>query len=315
MRKLLNTLFLAIFIAVTLVISYGIGLQAYTWMPVQATAEAQHVDDLFSFLVAVGAFIFLGITGIIVYAIVMHRAPPDDFSEGHPSRGNATIELIWTITPTLLVIWVAVQSFQIYQQLNILGLSPIVMHHLPLESPAFAADTGNTKPSVQNSPQPANLAIEVTARQWAWVFRYPDRQVTSTELHLPVNQSVQLVLRSEDVLHGFYVPEFRVKQDIIPNRAITFVFTPTREGKYRLRDSQFSGTYFALMDADVYVEPIAAYKQWIDRAAQQPPTPAFNRAYTEYNQQIQQTFGRGWIPLTPVQPPVVNISTVPGEPT
>lgn len=77
-------------------------------------------------------------------------------------------------------------------------------------------------------------------------------------------------MQSEDVLHGFYVPEFRVKQDIIPNRTITMVFTPLRSGKYRLNDSQFSGTNFALMEADVYVESPEAYNQWFARAANRP---------------------------------------------
>lgn len=75
--------------------------------------------------------------------------------------------------------------------------------------------------------------------------------------------TVRLVLQSEDVLHGFYVPEFRIKQDIIPNRTIIFVFKPRRIGKYRLRNSQFSGTNFALMEANVYVEPETIYSQWL----------------------------------------------------
>lgn len=258
--KALNTLLSAAFIAAIIIASRWIGQQAYSWMPAQATAEAQRVDQLFSFLVAVGAFIFLGIVGMIVYSILTCRVAKGDFSEGHPARGDAKLEILWTVIPTLLVLWIAAQSYNIYHQLDILGLTPIGMHMLMAE-PANAA----TPPTVNNS-QPAAEEIEVISKQWVWSFRYPSRNITSSELHLPVNHKVRLVLQSEDVLHGFYVPEFRIKQDIIPNRNITFVFTPLRVGKYQLRDSQFSGTYFALMKADVYVESPAAYNQWLAQA-------------------------------------------------
>jgi cytochrome c oxidase subunit 2 len=125
-------------------------------------------------------------------------------------------------------------------------------------------------------------------------------------LHLPVNQSVRLKLQSEDVLHGFYVPEFRVKQDIIPNRTITFVLTPLRVGKYRLRDSQFSGTYFSLMEADVYVESPEAYNQWLAQAATRQPATASNPAFSEYTQQPGKAHGSGWPTVVPAKPPVVN---------
>jgi cytochrome c oxidase subunit 2 len=83
---------------------------------------------------------------------------------------------------------------------------------------------------------------------------------------------------------------------------ITFVFTPLRTGKYRLRDSQFSGTYFALMAADVYVESPEAYNQWLAQAASHKPAIAANPAFSEYTQQP----GSGWPTVPPAQPPVVN---------
>jgi cytochrome c oxidase subunit 2 len=88
MRKVFNTLLLAVFIAVILATSKWIGQQAYSWMPPQATAEAKQVDNLFSFLVAVGSFIFLGIAGMIGYSILTCRAPKGDWSDGHPARGH-----------------------------------------------------------------------------------------------------------------------------------------------------------------------------------------------------------------------------------
>ena len=310
MTKLFNALLLAGFIAILLVASRWIGLQAYTWMPGQVTAEAKQVDDLFSFLVSIGAFIFLGLVGMIGYAIATSRAPRDDWSHGHPARHHTRLEILWTVTPLLLVFWLAGQSFKIYQQLNIQGLTPIAHLHMPMAVEPAAAETpnGDEKPTENDQAKAATQEIDVMAKQWAWLFRYPGN-VTSTELHLPVNQSVQLKLQSQDVLHGFYVPEFRVKQDIIPNRLITFTVTPIREGKYRLQDSQFSGTYFSLMAADVYVESAQAYRQWLQQAATQTPTTANNLAFSEHAQQLQKQRGRGWATVVPASPPMVNYSS------
>jgi cytochrome c oxidase subunit 2 len=291
MKKVFNILLLAAFVAVIMVASRWIGQQAYSWMPLQATAEAKHVDNLFSFLVSVGAFIFLGIAGVIGYSILTCRAPKGDFSHGHPARGDWKLEVLWTAVPTVMVLWIATQSYNIYQQLNILGLAPVVMH-MPMEEPAYA----------ENNPKPAAQEIEVIAQQWSWSFRYPGG-VTSTQLHLIANQTVSLKLESKDVLHSFYVPEFRIKQDIIPNRNITFVLTPLRPGKYRLRDSQFSGTYFALMEADVYVESPEAYNQWLAQAATRQPEPASNQAFSEHKQLQGKA---GWPTVQPAQPEVVN---------
>lgn len=304
MRKAFNRVLLAVLIAANLIFSRWMGHQAFGWMPAQATEEAKHVDSLFSFLVSIGTFVFVGLTGMIAYSILFGRAPRGDWSHGHPARQDWRLEAGWTIAPLLLVLWLSAQSFKIYQELNIEGLTPIVHLHL-LAEPANA----QAKPTDQNpDPKATAETIEVTAKQWSWLFRYPGNNVTSTELHLPVNQSVKLKLQSLDVLHGFYVPEFRVKQDIIPNRAITFTFTPLLEGRYRLRDSQFSGTYFALMETDVIVQSPAAYSQWLAQAATQTPTAAPNPAFAEHAKRFSQTNRGGWITLPPAAPPIVNYS-------
>ncbi|WP_017299521.1 cytochrome c oxidase subunit II [Nodosilinea nodulosa] len=273
MITVLEYILLAALIAVDLMVSRWIGIQAYGWMPVEATQEAQRVDDLFSFLVAVGAFIFLGIVGVIAYSVVFFRAAPTDYTEGHPGRGNWKVEVLWTAVPTLLVLWIAFQSANIYGQLNILGLTPIVERLNPLESPAYAREPSPNPaagPKPAPPPQPEAQPTVVVAKQWEWSFRYPNG-VTSRELHLPVNATTPLLLKSQDVIHGFYVPAFRAKQDMFPDRDITFAVTPTQVGQYRLQDSQFSGEYFALMLAPVVVEEEAAYGQWLEKIAQNPP--------------------------------------------
>lgn len=266
MFKVLEIGFFIVWTAITILISYWLGQASYSWMPPQATAEAQHVDSLFSFLVTLGSAIFLAVFGMIFHSILVCRAPAGDFSEGHPARGNAWIELFWTGVPVLLVLWIGVQGFQVYSLLDLEGLSTISHAH-PKGNPAtatqFVADSAMVKTGAETGAE----TIEVTVKQWAWAFHYPDKNVTSSTLHLPVNQRVHLILKSEDVLHGFYVPAFRIKQDIIPNHPIDFTFSPTLEGQYRLNDSQFSGAYFALMEADVSVESAADYQKWLSQAA------------------------------------------------
>ena len=102
------------------------------------------------------------------------------------------------------------------------------------------------------------------------------------------------------MIHGFYVPEFRFKQDIIPNHTIDFTFTPLKEGKYKLHDSQFSGTYFALMEADVYVDSPDAYLQWLQSANSKIFKP--NLAATEHAHQPQQLIKSHWQTIEPHTP-------------
>ncbi|NER83027.1 MAG: cytochrome c oxidase subunit II [Leptolyngbya sp. SIO1D8] len=279
-------------------ISVWMGQQAYTWLPPQASAEALLVDDLFSFLVTIATFIVLGVTGALVYATLFQRAGKYDSSDGPPIEGNLTLEVVWTTIPFLLVIWIAIYSYQIYDQMSILG--PMEHMHMGMavaEAAPLEASSNNSEPMER---------IEVFSRQWAWEFHYPDHNVTSTELHLPNNQRVKLALTSEDVIHGFYIPAFRLKQDIIPNLSIDFELTPIREGTYRLRDSEYSGTYFAAMQTDVVVESPEAYAQWLEAAAAQPKVVGYNPAFEEYQKAAQKETSAGWKSIVPAAPPMVN---------
>jgi cytochrome c oxidase subunit II len=273
-------------------VSLWMGQQAYSWFPPQASAESLLSDRLFSFLVTLGTFIFLGVTGALVYSVIFYRAAENDISDGSPIEGNTTLEVVWTAIPFFLVLWIAIYSYQIYDQMGITG----PMEHGHLHAPVVA--NAATDESVET--------VEVLAKQWAWVFRYPDKNITSTELHLPVNKRVRMELRSQDVIHGFYIPAFRVKQDIVPKEKPNLEFTPIRLGKYRLRDSQFSGTYFAAMQANVVVQSMEDYNQWLNKAAKQKLSPAYNQAFAEYHKASEATFKSGWQSVRPAKPPMVN---------
>jgi len=287
----IRTILILVTVAIAiLLVSLWMGQVSYSWFPPQASAESVLIDNLFSFLTTLGTFIFLGVIGTLSYSVLFQRADKYDESDGPPIEGNIKLEIIWTAIPFALVIWIAVYSYQIYDQMSVLG----PMEHVHMMASAQAAPLENEE-TTEN--------IEVFSRQWSWEFRYGD--VTSTELHLPNNQRIKLALHSEDVLHGFYIPAFRLKQDIIPGQVIDFEFTPIREGKYRLRDSQYSGTYFADMQTNVVVESPEAYQKWLKDSESQKPTTAYNRAFTEYAKRNNRD---RWKIVEPAAPPVVNYS-------
>ncbi|QXE21620.1 cytochrome c oxidase subunit 2 [Richelia sinica FACHB-800] len=306
MRQILNFLTIVTGLVVVTIISIWIGKQSYSWLPPQAAAESHLIDDLISFLVTVGSFIFLGVTGTLFYSILFHRADKDDLSDGPHIEGNITLEVVWTAIPILLVLWIAGYSYEVYQEMGIQGPSQLVHLHNPMKiESAYAA--GKHKVETEEAIPVENVEkIDVIAKQWSWVFHYPEKNVTSTELHLPSDRRVRLALHSEDVLHGFYIPAFRLKQDIVPGHNIDFEFTPIRPGAYSLTDSQYSGTYFATMRADVIVESPNEFHQWLNKAAGHRPTQAPNEAASEYAQKLEQPVQTGWKTVEPAAPPLVN---------
>lgn len=287
--------------AANFAISVWMGQEAYKWLPPQASSEAVLVDKLFSFMTAVGTFIFIGVVGTLLYSMIFQRAAKYDTSDGPPIEGNVALEIIWTAVPIMLILWIGTVSYKTYDQMSILeSIAPKVMA------------TVDTVPGESREPVPGDVSpednpyIEVHSRQWSWEFRYPEENVSSTELHVPVNQRAKFKLTSEDVLHGFYIPAFRVKQDIIPGKEIDFSFTPIREGRYRLRDSAYSGTYFASNQTHVVVESKEDYQQWLSAIAQNPPTAAENMAYDEFAEAEKGTISLGWATVKPAPAPVVN---------
>lgn len=289
---------LSVWIAAVVLVSYGVGQESYHWFPVQASNAAPLVDDLFSLETAIGTFVFLGVLSVILWVVLFNRAEKYDEEDGPPLEGNTRLEIVWTVIPLLIVMAIAVVSIRVSRQLGVLG---------PMEHVHGAAGDGA---EMVRAAMPADgpLPIDVVARQWSWEFRYPESNVSSTELHLPIDRPVSLQLRSEDVLHGFFVPAFRLKQDVVPGRAIVFSLTPTREGRYRLRDSQFSGAWFAANQADVVVERPAAFRLWLEQAARQPLQPGLSDASAEAERLERQPVGGvRWATVPPAPPPLVNV--------
>jgi len=173
---------------------------------------------------------------------------------------------------------------------------------------ARSAVTGSAAPAATDpgvDPVTELGPVVVIARQWSWEFVYPDG-VRSAELHLPVNRPVRFRLVSLDVLHAMSIPAFRLRQDVVPGSVIDYRLTPSREGRYRLRDSLFSGAYFSSNQTDVVVESAAAFERWSQAARLSPLAPSPNAAADLWRQR-QERGNRGWATVPPAPPPLVNV--------
>jgi cytochrome c oxidase subunit 2 len=228
---------------------------------------------------------------VILWTVLFNRAPKYDLENGDPIEGNTRLEIFWTVTPLILVMAIAWHATRVNATLATLGGKQRV---------------GGAEQALQVA---AGGAIQVIARQWSWEFVYPDG-VRSAELHLPVDQPAQFELISLDVLHSFYVPAFRLKQDVIPGSVIRYRLTPTRIGRYRLRDAMFSGGYFAANQSDVVVESEPDFAQWLKQAAAQPLAPSWNEASELHRRRLERG-DRGWAVVPPAPPPQVNVGLDP----
>ncbi|MCU0552009.1 MAG: cytochrome c oxidase subunit II [Leptolyngbya sp. Prado105] len=314
--KLRAIIILTIYAIFTIFAGLWMAKQSYSWLPPEASAESKLYDDLFSLFTGLGTLIYLGVMGPFIYSLFAYKAAKYDLNDATPIQGNTWLEITWTGIPLLLVLALSFVSYRTYEKMSIQGPTELVHLHMPqMMQTAYAEPFDDTpQKEIQGALETAPVeTIEVLARQWAWVFHYPKQNVTSTELHLPVDRRTRFKLHSEDVLHGFYIPAFRLSQYVVPNEDIDLELTPVKTGTYRLRDSMMSGTYFAANQTDVVVQSRSDYEQWLADAATQTPTPAFNPAADEYargqaegGRAKEKTAVRGWATIAPAPPPVVN---------
>ena len=289
---------ITIAVGLNLVIAKMMANWSYSWFPPQASSAAPYVDDLFALETGIGSFIFFGCTGFMGWVLLFNRAGKYDESDGAPIEGNTKLEITWTIIPLVTVFLIATYSMDVNMKLQTLG---------PKHKYAIGTD-----PTVLIAKDPkADIGpIDVIARQWSWEFIYPNG-VRSSELHLPIDQRVNFRLISEDVIHSFFVPAFRLKQDIIPGSIISYSLTPTKEGRFRLRDAMFSGAYFSQNQTNVVVESEATYTNWLKTTARQPLQPGLDPGRALYERRLARG-DKGWATVPPAPPPQVND---PGDPS
>jgi cytochrome c oxidase subunit 2 len=213
------------------------GLDAAHLLPVAASTQAKPIDWMWNLILIVMSFFFSLIVVPMAYSLVVFRRRRGETGDGAHFEGNTTLELLWSSIPLVIVV-----AFSVIGAQNL-------------------TDTLSRDPNA--------MVIKVTGIQWSWRFEYPADPATglvvvSDELHLPVNQQVLLRMTSSDVIHSFWVPEFRVKQDLVPGRFTELVITPTQLGDdFKVRCAELCGTSHAYMEKPVVVSTMEDYVAWL----------------------------------------------------
>jgi cytochrome c oxidase subunit 2 len=244
-------------------------------MPVAASEEATQVDDIFNFMMTIATGLFFLIQGVLIFCAIKFRRRKGDDTDGPPIEGNVPLEIFWTAIPTVIVFILSIYSFEIYNTMG--GLDPMASHDHVHQQMAqgqksqglIAMDMEGQKVALGLGMDPENksdkppLMVNVNGIQYAWLFTYPETGVVSGELHLPIDRMVQLNISAGDVLHAFWLPEFRIKQDAIPGRDAQMVFTPNRLGTYPIVCAELCGAYHGGMKSVLYVQSEEDYNQWL----------------------------------------------------
>jgi cytochrome c oxidase subunit 2 len=207
--------------------------------PQEASAHAAQVDGIYFFMMAVTAFFSLLIaTLVVVFAIKYHRRSDEDV--GVPIHGSLALELLWTVIPfsiaMLMFGWGAKVFFDAYR------------------------------------PPKGAMEIYIVGKQWMWKAQHMGGQKEINELHVPVGRAVKLTMGSEDVIHSFYIPAFRVKADVIPGRYNVLWFTATKPGRYHLFCAEYCGTRHSGMIGWIEVMEPNDFQTWLGggRASDSP---------------------------------------------
>ena len=233
-RRSLGLTFVAALVAVAIgiVLSYTIH-----WFPVEASKQAHNTDTLYHVLVIASIPIFVLVVTVVLYCVWQFRMKPgEELKDGPPIHGNTRLEVFWTALPAVLL-------------LGLVGYSFVVLH--------------------ENEAKPAHeIRIGVTGQQFTWTYQYPPAvtggaPVNSYQLYIPKGESVKFELHSKDVIHAFWVPAFRIQEDVVPGITTNWRVTATRLGNYPVVCNLLCGLGHSLMRSTVHVVPQAQFQAWI----------------------------------------------------
>lgn len=272
-----NIVTLIVGVVLTLVsLWYG---QNHGLLPVAASEEALQIDGLFNFMMTIATGLFLLVEGILIYSVIKFRRPKGDTTDGPLIEGNVPLEILWTAIPTVIVFILAIYSFEVYNAMG--GLEPMASHDMGSHSIAqaessskekliaFAPDRQQVALGLGISPETKEgenqLLVNVNGIQYAWIFTYPETGIVSGDMHIPVGRPVKLNITAGDVLHAFWLPEFRLKQDAVPGREVQLTFTPNRVGQYPIICAELCGAYHGGMKSQLYVQTEEEYEQWVQQ--------------------------------------------------
>ena len=200
--------------------------------PEPTSTTASEVDSLFYFILVVSGVFFAIIVVAMLLFVLRYREKPDETIEPSPDHNN-TLEVVWTVIPTLIVGVIFYWGFVSFLDMRL--------------------------------PPDESYEIQVTGKKWIWNFSYPNGHVDNN-LHVPVDRPVKLVMSSDDVIHSLYIPAFRLKMDVIPGRYTTTWFESNTPGDYTLFCAEYCGTQHSNMLAKVVVHPSGEFEPWLENA-------------------------------------------------
>jgi cytochrome c oxidase subunit II len=208
------------------------------WNGEQASTAADDIDWLLDVSIVLSSFVFSIVMVMLGYSLIKWRAKPGDESDGEPIHGNTRLEIAWTVIPTVIVLFLGAISW--------IKLDDI------------------------EAREPDRLVVDVFAQQFAWRFEYPEEGVTSRQLNVPVDRQIEFRLHAYDVIHSFWVPEWRIKKDVVPGITTRAIVEPNVLGSYNVVCTEYCGTGHATMRAPVEVTEEAEWDEWL---ADQMPIP------------------------------------------
>jgi cytochrome c oxidase subunit 2 len=238
-------------------------------LPVDASLNAPVYDELFRVLFSIGTILFLGILGLVLFSLIKFRRRPGQQGDGLALEGNLSLEVFWTAVPAVVVLFIGLYSFDIYDRMG--GMVPLNHgahdhQQMDMQQNIWGGIGANVEVSNTDNALAA-LPVEVTALQYAFLFHYPKGDIISGELHVPKGQLVSLRLEAKDVIHAFWVPEFRIKQDVIPGQPTVLNFTATKTGRYSIVCAELCGPYHGSMRSAVVVDEADDYNTWFSNNA------------------------------------------------
>jgi cytochrome c oxidase subunit 2 len=208
------------------------------WLPESASKESTRIHFVYWFTTVIAIAVFATVVAVLAYSIIHFRARPDDDSDGPPTHGHTTLEIVWTAIPAVLVTAISIVSAVVLAQNGHAGSDPLV--------------------------------VKVTAQQFAWQFTYPNGK-TYGSLTLPKGRHVKLDITAKDVIHSFWVPEFSQKQDAVPGQHNTLVVTPTHLGTFPVVCTELCGLGHALMRSHTDVVTPAKFADFMRNGASAGP--------------------------------------------
>ncbi|HKJ31215.1 MAG TPA: cytochrome c oxidase subunit II [Balneolales bacterium] len=204
------------------------------FLPPAKSTFAHNTDALFNFITNTGALLLLGIVVVMIYFVIKYRRRSDDDVTSLVDH-NTTLEIVWTVIPLILVLVIFSWGFKGYYTLF--------------------------------TPPQDSYEINVTAQQWLWKFHYKNGKTTINKLYVPAGRDVKLIMTSKDVIHSLFIPDFRVKHDVLPDKYEELWFNAKKPGHANLFCTQYCGQGHSNMHADVIIESQKKFNAWLKKGA------------------------------------------------